>query len=289
MASRDYDTVVRSHLTRSPRDWMPLLGLDPALELVVIDANLATVVSEADQVFDVRTPDGARGIVHVEVQKAHDSSMPVRLYRYNGLLRAKFDCPVLSILVLLSRDAPGRRFGGEFAESWFDGTPLFRFHYRVIRVWEQPAAELARSLGTLPLTALAVQSIEELVKAVHPTLAAMSDPPTLQERESLNALILLASLNFAKEFVMKSLAEKTIKDSWIYQDGRVDGLAEGLAEGRVDEARRIVLRLATRKFGAPDAAMLARLASMTDTSQLEAVLDRVLTAASWEELLRDQP
>ena len=66
-----------------------------------------------------------------------------------------------------------------------------------------------------------------------------------------------------------------------------DILEKGRVEGRIDGERRILLRQATRRFGAPTDAMRARIERVTDQNTLYQLADRVLTAASWDELLAD--
>jgi predicted transposase YdaD len=63
-------------------------------------------------------------------------------------------------------------------------------------------------------------------------------------------------------------------------------LEEGREEGRVEGARRLLLRLGTRKLGAPDASTEASLARIDDLDVLERLSDDLLTAASWTDLLR---
>jgi hypothetical protein len=60
---------------------------------------------------------------------------------------------------------------------------------------------------------------------------------------------------------------------------------EGRVEGRAQEARRIVARQATQRFGPPDEATRTRLEAIHDTDRLETLADRVLTATGWDDLL----
>jgi hypothetical protein len=62
-----------------------------------------------------------------------------------------------------------------------------------------------------------------------------------------------------------------------------------LEEGRIEGERRTLLRQATRRFGAPDAATRARVETVADTAMLDTLLDRVLTATGWDDLLAGLP
>ncbi|MCA3009509.1 MAG: DUF4351 domain-containing protein, partial [Phycisphaerales bacterium] len=66
------------------------------------------------------------------------------------------------------------------------------------------------------------------------------------------------------------------------QQIRNEGRAEGKAEGKV----ATLLRLITRRFGAPDAAVASRLHGAT-TDEIDRWTDRILDATSLAELLAD--
>lgn len=57
-------------------------------------------------------------------------------------------------------------------------------------------------------------------------------------------------------------------------------------QGALATIRRFVLLLGTRRFGAPSAVTEATIASLTDHSRLDRMIDRLLPAAeSWDDLL----
>jgi hypothetical protein len=82
-----------------------------------------------------------------------------------------------------------------------------------------------------------------------------------------------------------------MKESTTYQaileEGRAEGEAKGETKGAVAEARKILVRLGTPRFGAPGAAVTVALESITDLGRLEDLIDRVSAPgeASWETLL----
>ena len=53
----------------------------------------------------------------------------------------------------------------------------------------------------------------------------------------------------------------------------------------IEEARTILLRLGRKNFGPPDARVRAQIAAVEDFDRLDELTDRLLDAASWEELL----
>ena len=62
-------------------------------------------------------------------------------------------------------------------------------------------------------------------------------------------------------------------------------LEEGEEKGALAEARKIVLRLGRNRFGPPDARVTAAVEAIADVERLEELGERLLSAASWDELL----
>jgi hypothetical protein len=61
---------------------------------------------------------------------------------------------------------------------------------------------------------------------------------------------------------------------------------EARAEGRTEALRKMVLRLGRQRFGkAANRKQKAQLGALTDLAHLERIGDRLLTAASWDDLL----
>jgi len=58
-----------------------------------------------------------------------------------------------------------------------------------------------------------------------------------------------------------------------------------LEQGAAKEAKKILLRLGQKHFGAPDAAVMAKLDSIADVERLERMAERINDVASWQEVL----
>ena len=277
---KPYDAATRTLLERYPGDWLPLVRLDRALPVEVVDSNVSTVTAETDKVLKVGGP--SPGIVHVEVQSTYDASIPLRLLRYNVLLRARHDLPVLSAVVLLVPRADGPALSGVYESAWPDAGSRIEFHYPVVRVWELPAADLAVAPGTFPLAILAARDADEAARVLGPSLAAFHRPPTQDEREVRATCYVFAGLRFDKGLVDRIFKEfDAMRESVTYQAI----LEEGRQEGREQEARRIILLQASQRFGPPDDATRGRLELVAGEARLEALAGRVLTAADWDDLL----
>ena len=76
-----------------------------------------------------------------------------------------------------------------------------------------------------------------------------------------------------------------MKESTTYQAILAEGRAEGRAEGQAVEARKILLRQGSKRFGPPDARARAAVEAITDIDRLEKLTERLLDVSSWDELL----
>ncbi len=58
-----------------------------------------------------------------------------------------------------------------------------------------------------------------------------------------------------------------------------------IEEGEEIRARKDILRLGTKRFGAADATITARLEAITSLDRLDRIVDRLLDATGWQDLL----
>jgi hypothetical protein len=63
-------------------------------------------------------------------------------------------------------------------------------------------------------------------------------------------------------------------------------LEEGAEKGRMEEARRILLLLGTKRFGTPDMQTQASLDAISSPDRLEQLISRAIEVESWQELLQ---
>lgn len=76
-----------------------------------------------------------------------------------------------------------------------------------------------------------------------------------------------------------------MRESSTYQAFLREGEAVGEARGRASEARAILLRLGSRRFGPPDRRTRVAVQRLADLGRLGQLTDRVLNVGSWEDLL----
>ena len=80
-----------------------------------------------------------------------------------------------------------------------------------------------------------------------------------------------------------------MRESITYQMILEEGREEGELRGEIRQARRDILGLGTRRFGAPATAAASRIQQLDDLNALDRLLDGVLRVSSWQELLALAP
>jgi predicted transposase YdaD len=86
-----------------------------------------------------------------------------------------------------------------------------------------------------------------------------------------------------------------LKDSSFYQvilkegmeKGRKEGIGQGQRQGRLEEARKVLFRQGRIRFGRLDKPTRAAIEAIDDLDRLERLSERLLTAASWADLLAE--
>ena len=80
-----------------------------------------------------------------------------------------------------------------------------------------------------------------------------------------------------------------MKESTTYQailaEGEAEGKIKGEAEGRIKEAKSLLLRVGTRRFGYPPTHVALQIDSIADLANLEMLHEQIVEASSWEALL----
>ena len=152
MSPKPFDTATKQLIERYPESWLQLSGVAAGGEVQVIDADLATVIAEADKVLRVDAPEPL--IVHLEMQSSYSAGLSGRLLKYNVLLQDRHEAPVRSVVVLLRREADGPDMSGNLRRVLPGGEWYLDFRYNVIRLWQVPAEQLlAGGLGNIAAVA----------------------------------------------------------------------------------------------------------------------------------------
>jgi predicted transposase YdaD len=294
--AKPFDATTKDLLESDPVAWMAYLGLHPQGAVEVIDSDLSTITAEADKVFRVSGPEPY--LVHVEMQSSADTTLPHRLLRYNVLLDYRHKMRVWSVAILLRPEAEAATLTGSLDLRLPDGQQVHDFRYGVVKTWRQSAeAILQGPLSTLPMALLAdvpPESARTVLQRIDERLIREATEP--EAARLINSTLLLAGLRFEKQTLaqlflgvrsMNLLDAKILKDSSAYELLK-DMIRPDLEkEVRVEEARSILVNLATRRFGEPTEAQKALLDGITDHDHLVRLCEKVGSLSTWDELLEN--
>ena len=292
--AKEYDATTKYLLEHHPRDLLAFAGL-PAEDYRVeaIDADVSTVSASADKILRVHAPEPF--LAHFEAQSGPDQTVDERILYYSVLMGWRHQLRVMSVLLLLRREANLLKLTGRLEYRLPDGSAYLTFHYQVIRVWEIPVAEvLAGGLGVLPLAPISDVAQSELPDVIARMKARIDAEAAPQDAAELwTATQILMGLRYSE-----ALAEQLLKgvqdmeDSVTYQailrkgeqKGEQKGRQEGRQEGELDEARRMCLLIGSKRLGDPDETTRARIEALMTREAIEGLTERLLEVENWSEL-----
>ncbi len=287
--AKKFDATLKTLLEGSPPDW-PALADRPADEVEVIDANVSTVSGAADKVLRVRgTPDS---IMHFDFQAGPDASLPRRTHGYNALLEDRHELLVRSVVVLLRPEANLSAINGTYKRQFPREKPYLTFEYQVIRVWEVPVERLlSGGPGTLALAPISAVRAKDLPTGIRRMKERLSGHRREEAARFWTSAYVLMGLRYEQTLTDRLFQEVLgMEESVTYQaivaKGLEQGLEQGLERGAIDEARKLLLRLGQKRFGATAPARARKAAeAIGDLERLEELNEAVMTAPSWEALL----
>lgn len=269
----------------------------------VCDTDLSTVSSQADLLLLL----DKRYALHIEYVVNYKLRTGGQLADYSVFAGKKLKVPVRSVLLQLRPAASGPWSNGVHIRRLPDGTEYLRFQYEVVQVWKLPAEKLfACGLGALPLAFIGEiepDRIPALVERTRARLKRDTDPKTAAD--IWTSIDVLMGLRYEREQVEHWLKgvremEESVTYQAIVEKGEARGLARGEARGRkigealgkkigeaqglTKEARAILLKLGTERFGEPAPRVLAKLNKINAKKKLEDLVLRSIKASSWSDL-----
>jgi hypothetical protein len=294
-----YDATMRDIFEPEPAAWLEFFGVpvpDPSLTQV-IDSNVSTVTAETDKLLRRGGPDPV--ILHIEFLSGRDKAAPRKVHWYNTIASRKHEEPVWSVLVLLRPAADGPELTGVYEKEFPGRGRNLWFRYDVVRVWEiSPERFLKAGLPLLPLAPVSNVTPEQLPAVLMAVAERLRDEAGPELKKTLWAATeILLGLYHPEERVQELTREITtmvlgiqgIEESSVYQGilakGEAKGEARGEAKGRVEDAREILIRHGTKKFGPPGEQAMAQMAALDDLDRLHDLVDGVLDVGTWDELL----
>ncbi|MFN7938938.1 MAG: hypothetical protein U0R19_36755 [Bryobacteraceae bacterium] len=252
---------------------------------------------QMDHVYKI----GEERLVHFEAITSWRADRVPKLALYRFLLRQKYDLPVDSYLVLMAEKYAPRALPDRIVYAEADG---FRIEtpYKVIRLWEiDPAIAFERGCeALLPWVSTLKSSPADLQHAAEEIESLATHPEQLPYAidTMVGDLAVLASLRYDKVEIRKLLERLRRKimfpsdifqDSWIYKDGKAEGLiegkaegiAEGKAEGRLDGKREDLRTAFELRF--PHAPVPQQIDTLVNIDAIQSAFRSVIQAATADE------
>ena len=265
---------------------------------------------EADVVAKLTSRDGEPELVliHIEVQARMEADVPERMFEYYSLLRARYRLPIFPIAVYLSRGKEG--FATEVYREKLFGTDILKFQYESVRLAHLDAEEYVDKGGPVgaalaalmnrsarsPSRSLESLRVSMMWKVVESALDETSQgllidliqtyfPLSEKQQERYDRLVARKENRKVQEVELtwaEKLEQKGLEKG--LEEGREKGREEGREEGLLTGKRETLLRLFSAKFGAVSKATTARVEAIDSVDELDALLERVLTATSPEDM-----
>jgi predicted transposase YdaD len=289
---RPYDVSVSYLIELDPHGWLDWIGLPADGPVESIESDVGTVLAEVDKVLLVNGP--RPWIAHIEIQANRDPRLPARLLQYFGLIHYKRPERIETVVVLLRPEADGPELVGKYAPQGDSGPTSASIEYHVVRLWERPGDELLNGgIGVSPLAPLASidrAQLSSIMAHIVERFRREADDSTASELR--NVLTMLLNLRYDEDEVQAMLLDRIdlneLRGTPVYRAIARMGREEGREEGRLEEARQNLLELGGAKFGPADEAVTTTVNAIDDVAALRELQRGVLTASTWDELLRDQ-
>ena len=285
-----FDVSTKELVWDDPAAWLEGFGIGPRGPVEVIDSDITTLSAAADKV--IRVGGAEPYLVTIELQSSHETTLARTLWYRQVALDYRHDLPVLTVLVLLRKEANSPRLTGTYERRMPDGRFTNRYDYHVVRLWQEKVESfLNAGVGLVPLAPLTDVPEADLPRIVGRMAERINAEPRPRAAKLWTATYLLMGLRYSDELT-DSLLEgvQTMQESTTYQKILREGRAEGQKMGRITEAQRLLLLLGEIRFGVPEARPRSAIEAIQDIERLERMSKRILDAdiRDWDGLL-DEP
>jgi hypothetical protein len=272
--SKPFDATLKDLIRAYPADWLAQLGVPVTEPPEVLSADLSMVTAAADTLIRV-----GGLVVHIDVESGPDDSLGRRMLLYNALAHHHTGLPVRTVAVLLRSNARRANLSDRLA---YEG---LSFRFDLVRVWELPADDLLRAgVGLLPLAVLGKPPAGATREQALPgQVERIADRVGREARGEL-AKLMTATYILASIHVEPAVAREVINHVLDMKD--LPGYQFLLKEGAIEHTRELVLKLGREQIGEPTDKQAAKLKSIQDLERLDRIAVKVLTAKSWDALLR---
>ncbi len=179
-------------------------------------------------------------VLHLEFPTSLDETIPFRMADYRLRVYHCYPDKIMRQVVIYLKST-----SSDLVQQDTFSISGMTHQFEIIRLWEQPSADLLKFTGLLPLAVLGrsndrTQTLRE-VSSIIDTIE--------EEREQSNiaaATSILAGLVLEKEVIRTILRAEIMQESVIYQDIKAQGIKQGREQGRVNLANLLVSQLERR-------------------------------------------
>lgn len=281
------DVSAKELVWDGPAAWVERFGVGPPGPVSVIDSEISTLTAFADKVLKVDGP--VPYLLNLEPHSYNDPELARKLWYRQVALDYKHNLPVLTVLILLRKEANSPGLTGSYERHLPDGSLANRYNYRVVRLWqEDPELYLTGGVNLVPLAPLTKVTKAGLPGLVRRMDRLISPEPNPRADKLWFAAYVLMGWRYDKKRATQLLKGVwNMHESPTYQAILKEGRKEGRNEGRVVEAKRLLLMLGVDRFGEPDKATRSAVEAIHDVERLERMAKRVYGASiiDWEGLL----
>ena len=147
------DVSTKELVWDAPAAWVDRFGIGPPGPVSLVDSEITTPTASADKVLRVDGP--VPYLIDLEPQSYHDKDLARTLWYRQVALDYKHELPVLTVLILLRKEADSPGLTGSYERYLPDGSLANRYNYRVVRLWqEEPDPFLTGGVNLVPLAPL---------------------------------------------------------------------------------------------------------------------------------------
>lgn len=282
------DVSAKELIWDRPATWVDQFGTGPPGPVSVVDSEITTLTASADKVLRVDAP--TPYLVDLEPHSYHDAELARKLWYRQVALDYRHHLPVLTVLILLRKEADSPGLTGMYERQLPDGWLTNRYNYRVVRMWqESPEPYLVGGVNLVPLAPLTRVAEADLPDLVRRMAERINPEPEPRADMLWMASLLLMGFRYDEKLATQLVKGvwKNMRESTTYQAILKEGHDMGRNEGRIAEARRMLLMLGGKRFGDPNEATRAAVDAIQNVERLERMTLRVYDAnvSDWDSLL----
>ncbi len=287
-----FDVATKELVWDDPPAVLGRCGITFAGTVDVIDSDITTLTASADKVIHVSDPEPY--LVDIELQSYHESSLVRTLWYRQVALDYRHNLPVLTVVVLLRKEANSPRLTGSYERKLPDGFQTNRYNYKLLRLWEEdPDLYLNASVALVRLAPLTNVNRSDLPSVVQRMKERIGGESRSRAAKLFAVSYLLMGLRYEDELSdqffegIEIMTESTTYQK-ILREGHREGRQEGENLGRLQEAQRILRLQGTKRFGEPSPTIAAALEAIQNVERLETLSARILEPDlhDWDDLLR---